>query len=83
MSKRTCLVYSTACAEHGFFHGAEATELREGIEHILTRDDMTRRELRTALSDLLDKVDARDSLARLEAQAPPTEVPGEGLEASE
>lgn len=71
MPKRTCLVYSTSCAEHGFFHGAEATELREGIEHILTREGMTRHELRTALFYLIDKIDARDSLARLESQVPP------------
>ena len=70
MSKRSCLVYSTPCVEHGFFHGAEANELREGIEEILKHKG-TGAEVRADLVSLLDRVDARDSLARLEAQVPP------------
>jgi hypothetical protein len=66
---RTCLVYDTPCVKHGFFHGAEANELREGIERLLARES-TGKELRRDLQELLDRVDARDSLARLEAQDP-------------
>ena len=66
-----------ACTKHeGMVHGAEAEELRKGIEAILCEyavddakddgaadyaEDMTR-ELRR----LLDKTDARDSLAYIE-----------------
>ena len=72
MSKRSCLVYSEPCPEHGFIHGAEASELREGIEELLSKK-LDRPGMRTALRALLDRVDARDSLARLEAQVPPGE----------
>lgn len=74
LKKRTasCLVYTEACAEHGFMHGAEASELREGIEALLDQcGEMSHDEWSEALLSLLDRVDARDSLARLEAQAPP------------
>jgi hypothetical protein len=55
------------CQEHsGVVHGQEAEELRKGIERILeeeTTDDMA-----SALRELLDSVDARDSLSFLEAR---------------
>lgn len=65
MSK--CRVYSEPCPDHGFFHGAEAEELREGIEAILDREG-DERGFKRALQALLDRVDARDSLAYLEAK---------------
>ena len=34
-ARRTCTVYRGKCAEHGFVHGAEAEELRTGIEKIV------------------------------------------------
>lgn len=63
-----CQVYNEACAIHGFYHGAEACELREGIERIL--ESYWGDEDGQPLRDLLDEVDARDSLARQEAQNP-------------
>ena len=71
----TCVVGS-ACARHGgVVHGQEAEELRAGIEQILGNtgdvrgDDATAvlESVRKSLSFLLDRVDARDSLAVLEA----------------
>lgn len=55
------------CARHaGQKHGAEAEELRRGIEDILRNTDP--KYLRTELQRLLDETDARDSLAYLEAR---------------
>ncbi|MGE0792515.1 MAG: hypothetical protein AB7S26_42990 [Sandaracinaceae bacterium] len=75
--KRTdgCRVYADLCPEHGFVHGAEAAELRAGIEDLVgeyfnpnaSSDDCE--DLRKALEALLDRVDARDSLAHLEAMS--------------
>ncbi len=64
----TCRVYATPCHEHGFIHGAEAEELRAGIEKLIDPlYDLSNRDLRDDLSvelrRLLNKVDARDSLA--------------------
>lgn len=57
---------STPCVKHGYYHGAEAEELREGIEKII---EMAKPVRQDALRDLLDRVDARDSLAYLETRA--------------
>ena len=65
MSK--CTVYGKPCPEHGFFHGAEAEELREGIEAILEHEG-DERGFKHSLRALLERVDARDSLAYLEAK---------------
>jgi hypothetical protein len=62
MSK--CHLRAGYCHEHGFVHGAEAEELRSGIEKLLKADPAN---WPMALQDLLDRVDARDSLAYLEA----------------
>lgn len=66
-----CTIYQTYCHEHEFAHGAEAEELREGIEAILDTachvDDVE--DIEQALRALLDRVDARDSLAYSEARA--------------
>lgn len=53
-------------------HGAEAEELRAGLERIMADppggDNESNGEWRTALQAMLDDVDARDSLAHLVAQ---------------
>lgn len=60
-----CPVYKVFCPEHNFVHGAEAEELRKGVEKLLTDGaDVSFIDLQR----LLDRVDARDSLAFLEAQ---------------
>lgn len=56
------------CAVHvGAVHGGEAEELRAGIEQLIADDEeLIWRAVRRELQDLLDRVDARDSLAHLE-----------------
>jgi hypothetical protein len=70
-----CKVYKEPCGKHNFIHGAEAEELREGIEKLIA--DPTEYECGhdlflgvsvDDLQDLLDRVDARDSLAYREAK---------------
>lgn len=67
-----CPIRDRYCIEHGFVHGKEAEELRAGIERVLAgRDECEDTEvsadvvavLFAALQDLVDHVDARDSLA--------------------
>lgn len=53
------------CRRHQFIHGAEAEELRERIEALLGTGEVIDHQLRA----VLDEVDARDSLAYLEATA--------------
>ena len=65
-----CPIRNVSCPEHGFIHGKEAEELREGIESILqSRDEYTAgaEDILEDLRMLLDRVDARDSLAWREA----------------
>lgn len=57
--------------------GSEAEELRQGIECIASDDDMTSGQIRRALRDLLDEVDARDSLAHLENRQRASDSPGD------
>jgi len=52
------------CEKHGFIHGAEAEELREGIEKLCNKYD--KKVPIQDLEDLLRRVDARDSLAFIE-----------------
>ena len=72
--KLKCTVYKDFCMEHNFVHGAEAEELREGIEKIrgsIARnydDDFILMTVLRQLDDLVERVDARDSLAFLEAK---------------
>ncbi len=79
----TCVV-GASCAQHeGAVHGQEAEELRAGVEQILhntadVNDDEEEATLvlsgmRRSLIFLLDRVDARDSLAFREAADPPDE----------
>lgn len=72
-AKTSCTIMDESCSIHNFQHGAEATELREGIEEL--RKDASPpdewegdEEMVTshALFKLLDKVDARDSAAYAE-----------------
>ena len=65
MSK--CPILSTYCEVHDFTHGAEAEELRKGIEWVL-QNTADYDEMSEALNALLDRVDARDSLAWIEAR---------------
>ena len=71
-----CCVVGVRCDRHyGEVHGQEAEELRAGVEQILhntadVRDDeaaFVLAEQRKALIFLLDRIDARDSLAFREA----------------
>lgn len=65
-----CTVYKEVCEKHGFVHGGEAEELRSGIEKILSSDKSMKGWVATALTRLLDRVDARDSVAfRFEAES--------------
>lgn len=67
----SCPIDGTMCPEHLFEHGKEAEELRAGIEKILARPKTLKGEgYRRLLQDLIDKVDARDSLAWVETQPP-------------
>lgn len=68
MKATTCAIDGKPCKDHaGVVHGAEAEELRSGIERIRARNYDDVGELSDALLRLLDSVDARDSLALLEA----------------
>lgn len=58
-----CPIAQRFCPEHNFWHGAEAEELRAGIEHIIHQGNVDVSDLQR----LLDRVDARDSLAYREA----------------
>jgi hypothetical protein len=73
----TACVVGLPCEKHGGVHGQEAEELRVGIEQILKNTvDVCGGEAlhvlhatRKSLIFLLDQIDARDSLAFLEASA--------------
>lgn len=74
----TCVV-GAACDRHGgAVHGQEAEELRAGVEQILRNTSAVGDEdasdvlrgLRKSLVFLLDRIDARDSLAFREATDP-------------
>lgn len=74
-----CCVVGVCCDRHGgAIHGQEAEELRAGVEHILSNtsdveDDAAPdvlRAMRKSLVFLLDRIDARDSLAFREATDP-------------
>jgi hypothetical protein len=65
MAKRPKCVIGEYCSRHGFHHGAEAEELRERLEEVLrARKGM----VRVSLRRVLDEVDARDSVAYVEAK---------------
>jgi hypothetical protein len=57
-------IFGVFCQRHGFIHGAEAEELRQKIERLLSTEDG---DVPTwAIRRVLEKVDARDSLAWME-----------------
>ena len=70
---KPCTMSGGTCPRHSFVHGAEAEELREGLDGLIHDgdDDMyNAREPVVGVSELeklLERVDARDSLAYLEA----------------
>jgi hypothetical protein len=59
----TKCVIGEYCRRHQFIHGAEAEELRKRIEELLAEGYVDG----DAVQRVLDAVDARDSLAYLEA----------------
>ena len=59
-----CTVYEGFCIKHGFRHGAEAEELREGLEKLIVK--YRKKVPVQVLERLLKTVDARDSVAYLE-----------------
>jgi hypothetical protein len=62
-----CNLPTEPCPEHGYVHGHEAEELRKGIEELTSKIDLEEGpEVRQQLRCLLDRVDARDSVAHLE-----------------
>ena len=69
---KPCPLVNRRCEEHEFIHGAEAEELRSGIEKVigLANHGLDYDELVGELRNLLDKVDARDSLAFVEKRPP-------------
>lgn len=62
--RSTCPVYRTVCTEHGWVHGAEAEELRKAIEVFIAKRI---KPSPNRLQRMLDDIDARDSLAHVEA----------------
>lgn len=66
----SCPLRGVPCPDHGFVHGAEAEELRKGIEQVLLdhRDDTYVCNTFGSLRGLLERVDARDSLAFCETR---------------
>jgi hypothetical protein len=63
--KHQCVI-GKPCAEHdGMVHGKEAEELRRGIEELIAGGGPTTIDLMR----LLERVDARDSLAYLEGRS--------------
>jgi len=57
--------FGVYCVKHGFIHGAEAEELRERIETLTAEITMDAAAdlIADELQEILDDVDARDSLA--------------------
>lgn len=74
-----CPVANVPCAVHGYIHGKEAEELRTSIEQLLAENED--RVSRHDLWDLLDNVDARDSLAFVEAKDGDTRPESDDLKA--
>jgi hypothetical protein len=73
MRERAC-VFGEFCSYHGFVHGAEAEELREKLEKFVgASTNGGRRQVQR----ILDEVDARDSLAYVEARNRDTEEKAE------
>jgi hypothetical protein len=71
MSER-CPIRNKYCLVHDFQHGYEAEELRKGIENIINSIDGNEQiagdDVIGRFQRLLDRVDARDSLAFCESR---------------
>lgn len=66
---RRCII-GDYCQIHGFIHGAESEELRAALEKLIAEAKDQRSSLsRGDVTDLLNRIDARDSLAYLDAKA--------------
>ena len=63
------------CSRHGFIHGAEAEELRKACEQLVAEPLAVVGVWRNKLSDILRRIDARDSLAYVEASRDAAAVP--------
>lgn len=66
LRENVCVIGGQECPKHGHAHGREAEELRGGVERLMAladHGDVSSTDLQT----LLDRTDARDSLAYLEA----------------
>jgi len=69
-ARRSACEMGRPCREHDCVHGAEAEELRAEIEKYLAEELPTELDVRgveRSLQRILDRVNARDSLAYLEA----------------
>lgn len=68
-----CYMLDQGCPVHGYIHGKEAEELREGIENLLERAALKNKSayLRREIRNFLDDVDARDSAGWGEASGRP------------
>lgn len=73
-AKPPCVI-GKLCAEHQFVHGAEAEQLRAKAEEFIARlnsaearEGIDSQVVADDLQDLLDSVDARDSLAFVEVK---------------
>ena len=68
--KSKCYMLDQGCPVHGYIHGKEAEELREGLKKLLDTASGDADEMGVPvheLEDMLDRIDARDSVAWLEA----------------
>ena len=75
--ENVCVIGGEECPRHNYAHGREAEELRAGVERLMARSD--HKKVSSAdLQKLLDRVDARDSLAYLENGGRPLPAPPGG-----
>lgn len=69
LSRTRICVIGEPCPEHGFIHGGEAEELRERFERLELSLSMKGKTSRAReIREILDSVDARDSLAWVEVR---------------
>ena len=75
---KECTVYKKRCTLHGFIHGGEAEELRQRMEELAVEleeadpwpiEPVNTEEIAKSIRKILEEVDARDSVAFLEAEA--------------
>jgi len=66
--KAPACVLGVFCAKHDYIHGAEAEDLRSGIDDVMNMIEGYGVEPVESLRNLLENCDARDSVAYLEVQ---------------